>query len=306
MPARRLPLRVRAGPVPPPFACPPHSSVLLLAPTASLASNATSPSLLYAFLAASASRAKGISRPFSLRTRGDCLADATPPISLPACAADLANVSHPLPFPRGAATDQVSQTRQSVVYHVAHADQASATHPPASHHGADAPQASATLRSALLRAANADQGNLLDTASLVRLLLGAHDILLPFPWHFPSSSTNPAPAHGYSFIPLRRALASAPAMYCDKHSLPLTRTPPSSCRCRAGECCACPLPRSFPLSSRRSSGDRPPPNARRLLRSCPRLGSGEPYIPACASRLLISSRLASGARSASLSLSRLA
>ncbi|CAI5951231.1 unnamed protein product [Closterium sp. NIES-65] len=157
MPARRLPLRVRAGPVPPPFACPPHSSVLLLAPTASLASNAPSPSLLYAFLAASASRAKGISRPFSLRARGDCLADATPPISLPACAADLANVSHPLPFPRGAATDQVSQTRQSVVYHVAHADQASATRPPASHHGADAPQASATLCSALLRAANADQ-----------------------------------------------------------------------------------------------------------------------------------------------------
>ncbi|CAI5972482.1 unnamed protein product [Closterium sp. NIES-65] len=158
MPARRLPLRVRAGPVPPPFACPPHSSVLLLAPTASLASNAPSPSLLYAFLAASASRAKGISRPFSLRARGDCLADATPPpISLPACAADLANVSHPLPFPRSAATDQVSQTRQSVVYHVAHADQASATRPPASHHGADAPQASATLRSALLRAANADQ-----------------------------------------------------------------------------------------------------------------------------------------------------
>ncbi|CAI5936022.1 unnamed protein product, partial [Closterium sp. NIES-65] len=105
-----------------------------------------------------ASRAKGISRPFSLRARGDCLADATPPpISLPACAADLANVSHPLPFPRSAATDQVSQTRQSVVYHVAHADQASATRPPASHHGADAPQASATLRSALLRAANADQ-----------------------------------------------------------------------------------------------------------------------------------------------------
>ncbi|CAI6004072.1 unnamed protein product [Closterium sp. NIES-64] len=81
--------------------------MLLLAPTASLANNAPSPSLLYAFLAASASRAKGISRPFSLRARDDCLADATPPpISLPACAADLANVSHPLPFPRSAATDQ--------------------------------------------------------------------------------------------------------------------------------------------------------------------------------------------------------
>ncbi|CAI6005594.1 unnamed protein product, partial [Closterium sp. NIES-65] len=190
MPARRLPLRVRAGPVPPPFACPPHSSVLLLAPTASLASNAPSPSLLYAFLAASASRTKGISRPFSLRARGDCLADATPPpISLPACAADLANVSHPLPFPRSAATDQVSQTRQSVVYHVAHADQASATCPPASHHGADAPQASATLRSALLRAANADQVRTRPRALPVAPPPAPAAALM-------SSSTNPAPAHG--------------------------------------------------------------------------------------------------------------
>ncbi|CAI5958059.1 unnamed protein product [Closterium sp. NIES-64] len=63
-----------------------------------------------------------------------------------------------------------------------------------------------------------------------------------------------------------------------------------------GERCTRLLSRSSSLSSPPCSGDCHPPNAMRLLRSCPRLGSGEPYTPACTSRLLSSSRLASGAR----------
>ncbi|CAI6009514.1 unnamed protein product [Closterium sp. NIES-65] len=166
---RRLPLCFCAGPVPPRFAGPPHSSVLLLAPTAALASNAPSPVLPLAFRAASASRAVGISRPFFLHARGDFLADATPPpISLPAYAADLANVPRPLPFPRCAAADQASQTRQSVFYLVANAHQASAPRLPASHHGADAEQASAALRSTLLRAADADQASTTLRSALLR------------------------------------------------------------------------------------------------------------------------------------------
>ncbi|CAI7817397.1 unnamed protein product [Closterium sp. NIES-54] len=167
-PDRCLPFCFCAGPVPPRFAGPPHSSVLLLAPTATLASNAPSPVLPLAFRAASASRAVGISRPFFLHARGDFLADATPPISLPAYAADLANVPCPLPFPRCAAADQASQTRQSVFYLVANAHQASAPRLPASHHGADAEQASAALRSTLLRAADADQASTTLRSALLR------------------------------------------------------------------------------------------------------------------------------------------
>ncbi|CAI5944310.1 unnamed protein product [Closterium sp. NIES-64] len=167
---RRLPFCFCAGPVPPRFVGPPHSSVLLLAPTAALASNAPSPILPLAFRTASASQAVGISRPFFLHARGDFLADATPPpISLPAYAADLANVPRPLPFPRCADADQASHTRQSVFYLIANAHQASAPRLPASHHGADAEQASAALRSTLLRAADADQASTTLRSALLRV-----------------------------------------------------------------------------------------------------------------------------------------
>ncbi|CAI5989072.1 unnamed protein product [Closterium sp. NIES-65] len=168
-PDRRLPFCFCAGPVPPRFAGPPHSSVLLLAPTAALASNAPSPVLPLAFRAASASRTVGISHPFFLHARDDFLVDATPPpISLPAYAADLANVPRPLPFPHCAPADQASQTRQSVFYLVANAHQASAPRLPASHHGADTEQASAALRSTLLRAADADQASTTLRSALLR------------------------------------------------------------------------------------------------------------------------------------------